>query len=62
VLRPVGNAVAVNGRDGVAIWNIEPDHLADAACHLAGRNLTHAEWDAHLSDLGAYRATCPDYT
>jgi outer membrane protein assembly factor BamB len=60
VLRPDGNAVAVNGRDGLAIWNIEPDHLADAACRFAGRNLTRNEWDAYLGDLGAYRATCPD--
>jgi outer membrane protein assembly factor BamB len=60
VLRPDGNAVAVNGRDGLAIWNLEPDHLAAAACRLAGRNLTQAEWDAYLGDLGARRATCPD--
>ena len=60
VLRPDGNAVAVNGRDGLTIWNIEPDRLADAACHIAGRNLTRAEWDAYLSEVGAYRATCPD--
>jgi WD40 repeat protein len=59
-LRPDGNAVAVNGRDGLAIWNIEPDHLAAAACDLAGRNLTQSEWDAYLGDQGAYRATCPD--
>jgi DNA-binding beta-propeller fold protein YncE len=62
VLRPDGNAIAVNGRDGLAIWNIEPDHLADAACRFAGRNLTRAEWDAYLSDVGPYPATCPDNT
>jgi DNA-binding SARP family transcriptional activator/outer membrane protein assembly factor BamB len=62
VLRPDGNAFAVNGRDGLAIWNIEPDHLAEAACRFAGRNLTRAEWDAFLSDVGPYRATCPEYT
>lgn len=62
MLRPDGNAVAVNGRDGLAIWNIEPDRLADAACHIAARNLTRSEWDAYLGDLGAYRATCPDNT
>jgi hypothetical protein len=61
VLRPDGNAVAVNGRDGLAIWNIEPDHLAAAACDLAGRSLTRSEWDAYLDDLGAYRTTCPDH-
>jgi hypothetical protein len=50
----------VNGRDGLAIWNLEPDRLADAACRIAGRNLTRAEWDAYLGDVGAYRATCPE--
>jgi hypothetical protein len=59
-LRPDGKAVAVNGRDGLAIWNIEPDRLADAACQIAGRNLTRAEWDTYLGNLGTYRATCPD--
>ncbi len=61
VLRPDGQAVTVNGRDGLAIWNLDPDHLAHAACDLAGRNLTKAEWDTHLGNLGAYRATCPDH-
>jgi DNA-binding SARP family transcriptional activator/WD40 repeat protein len=60
VLRPDGNAVAVNGRDGLAVWNIEPDRLAEAACRIAGRDLTRAEWDAYLGDVGAYRATCPE--
>jgi outer membrane protein assembly factor BamB len=60
VLRPDGKTLAVNGRDGLAIWNLEPDRLADAACDVAGRNLTQAEWDAYLNDLGDYRVTCPD--
>lgn len=52
VLRPDGKAIAV--------WNIEPDRLAEAACRLAGRNLTRSEWEAYLGDLGPHRATCPD--
>ena len=60
LLRPDGKAVTVNGRDGLAVWNIDPDHLADAACRIAGRNLTRGEWDAYLDDLGPYRPTCPD--
>jgi WD40 repeat protein len=58
-LRPDGNAVAVTVRNGVAIWNIDPARLTDAACELAHRNLTHAEWETYLGGLGAYRATCP---
>jgi outer membrane protein assembly factor BamB len=60
VLRPDGKAVAVNGRDGLAVWTIEPDRLAEAACRLAGRNLTRSEWDTYLGNLGGHRATCPD--
>jgi len=37
-LRPDGKAVAVTVRDGVAVWNIDPERLADAACELADRN------------------------
>jgi WD40 repeat protein len=59
-LRPDGKTVAVNGREGLAVWSLEPDRLAEAACRLAGRNLTPTEWDAYLGHLGDYRATCPD--
>jgi DNA-binding SARP family transcriptional activator/WD40 repeat protein/energy-coupling factor transporter ATP-binding protein EcfA2 len=58
-LRPDGNAVAVNGLGGLAIWDLDPEHLATAACGVAGRNLTRAEWDTYLGDLGEYRSTCP---
>jgi WD40 repeat protein len=61
-LRPDGGAVAITARDGVAVWDIEPSHLADAACTLAGRNLTETEWDTYLSDLGDYRTTCPAFS
>ena len=59
-LRPDGRAVAVSVSDGVAIWDLDPDHLA-AACRMAGRNLTTAEWATYLSELGDRRATCPEY-
>ena len=39
-LRPDGRAVAVNGRLGVAVWNLDPATMAAAACTVAGRNLT----------------------
>lgn len=58
-LRPDGKAVAVTVRDGVAVWNIDLERLADAACELADRNLTDKEWQTYLGELGAYRKTCP---
>ncbi len=57
-LRPDGKAIAVNQRDGVVLWDVDPDHLADAACRLAGRNLTETEWSSYLADFGPYRETC----
>jgi WD40 repeat protein len=59
-LRPDGGAVAVTDRNGVAVWDLAPDRLADAACQLAGRNLTRTEWGTYLAGLGEYRATCPE--
>ena len=50
-----------DGGNGIVIWDLDPEHLATAACRLAGRNLTPTEWDTHLADLGDYRPTCPDY-
>ena len=47
--------------NGIAIWDLNPEHLAAAACRLAGRNLTPTEWDTHLAELGDYRPTCPQY-
>jgi DNA-binding SARP family transcriptional activator/WD40 repeat protein len=60
-LHPDGHRVAVTVREGVAIWDIDPDHLAAAACELAGRNLTDTEWTTYLSGLGGRRATCHDF-
>ena len=58
-MRPDGMAVAVTDPGGVAVWDITPDRIADAACRLARRNLTPTEWDTYLAGLGRYRATCP---
>ena len=60
-LRPDGMAVAIGDGDGIAIWDINPGHLQTTACRLAGRNITRAEWDTHLTELGAYRTTCPEH-
>ena len=47
---------------GVVIWDLDPTRWTEAACELAGRNLTQAEWDTYIGDLGDYRPTCPDVT
>jgi hypothetical protein len=45
--------------DGIAIWDLDSSHWVDAACRLAGRNLTQDEWDTYLSALESYHRTCP---
>ena len=58
-LRPDGDAVAINVRAGVAVWELDPDHLLSAACRLAGRNLTRTEWSTYVGTARAYRHSCP---
>jgi DNA-binding SARP family transcriptional activator/WD40 repeat protein len=60
-IRPDGKAVATNAPDGVTVWDIDPEHLADAACNVAGRNLTRTEWDTYFANPDGRRATCPNY-
>ena len=60
-LRHDGHAAAVTDRTGVAIWDLDPTRLRDAACQLAGRNLTPTEWDTYLGNLGEYRPTCAGF-
>jgi WD40 repeat protein len=47
--------------DGGGIWSFpsDPDEWQQRACEIAGRNLTHAEWD-DLFPSRPYRATCQD--
>ncbi|WP_380167605.1 BTAD domain-containing putative transcriptional regulator [Jannaschia sp. R86511] len=59
-LRPDGKALAVTDEHGVAVWDLDPAHQLEAACRLAGRNLTGTEWTTHLGSLGPVRPTCPE--
>lgn len=49
-LRPnrKGRGCQINGPDGVVEWDLDPDHLAAAACNLACRNLTRTEWATYF--------------
>ncbi|MBM7505901.1 BTAD domain-containing putative transcriptional regulator [Agromyces aurantiacus] len=57
-LRPDGAALAVTDAAGVVLWDLDPDHLAAAACRVAGRDLTQSEWATFLAGVGEYRSTC----
>jgi hypothetical protein len=45
----------------VKVWNLDPQSWVDAACRLAGRNLTPEEWNSYIGDLAPYAATCPEF-
>lgn len=58
VIRADGTELAVNVPAGIALWDLRPSSHADAACRMAGRDLTEDEWLTYLADLGPYRSTC----
>lgn len=61
VLRPDGMAVAINGKSGIIVWNLDPRFHVGQACRLAGRNLSRTEWESYLGALGEWRPTCPEF-
>ena len=57
-LRPDGLELAYTVAQGVAVWDLDPAHQYEAACRIAGRELTADEWTTYLADLGPQRPTC----
>ena len=51
VLRADSEELAVNVPAGIAVWDLRPSSHADAACAMAGRDLTRDEWLSYLGDL-----------
>jgi DNA-binding SARP family transcriptional activator/class 3 adenylate cyclase/WD40 repeat protein/energy-coupling factor transporter ATP-binding protein EcfA2 len=60
-LRPDGGQLAVATEHGVQLWDLDPGAWRDAACRLAGRNLSRDEWDRYMPPDEPYRATCPQW-
>jgi WD40 repeat protein len=55
---PDGTTLFTPVVDGSVVrWDLRPASWVDAACRLAGRNLTEAEWRQHVGDQ-QYRQTC----
>ncbi|WP_306894013.1 outer membrane protein assembly factor BamB family protein [Agromyces albus] len=57
-LRPDGRELAVVLADGMQLWDLDSGAQAEAACRVAGRDLTREEWDEHLGAIAPYRSTC----
>ncbi|MCY7363825.1 MAG: hypothetical protein LH469_00640 [Frankiaceae bacterium] len=60
-LRQDGLSLAVTDASGVQVWDLDPAHLREAACRLAGRNLTPTEWQTHMRNLVPYRRSCEGF-
>ena len=60
-LAPNGEFIVLGTDHGVETWDLVPDHWRDAACRLAGRNLTQEEWDTYLPNAGVYQTTCEEW-
>ena len=57
-LRPDGAELAVTDERGVAIWSLDPAAHLEAACRIAGRELTAEEWSTYFGPDVDQRATC----
>ncbi|MFN0092528.1 MAG: WD40 repeat domain-containing protein, partial [Acidimicrobiales bacterium] len=58
---PDGASVAVATFEGIVYLVPVLEGLFPAACALAGRNLSRAEWAAHLGAERPYRVICPEH-
>ncbi|MBT2516229.1 PQQ-binding-like beta-propeller repeat protein [Streptomyces sp. ISL-90] len=57
-LRPDGRELAVVRSDGLQLWDLDTESQVEAACRIAGRDLTREEWEEHLGAIAPYRSTC----
>lgn len=56
--RPDGTLLVASFGGSLFTWDPSPAHALEAACAMAGRDLTEAEWKAELPDQ-PYQETCP---
>ena len=56
-IRTDGRVLLVNEEDGVAVWDLDPEHQLAAACTMAGRDLSREEWTTYFGTI-PYRSTC----
>ncbi len=57
-ISPDGQWLAVAG-EYVLLWRLDAGFWADAACRMAGRNMSTAEWQAYAADA-PYQKTCQE--
>jgi DNA-binding SARP family transcriptional activator/WD40 repeat protein len=55
---PDGTKLISRTDRGAVLWDLDPENWEQLACHMAGRNLTRAEWNEYLPGRD-YHRTCP---
>jgi hypothetical protein len=59
---PDGSVLVTPGRTGTLLLDLETADWQNAACTLAGRQLTRSEWDRYLPSAGGYEPSCSSPT
>jgi hypothetical protein len=59
-IRGDGDEVAIGTTRGVVVWDLGPETLVEAACRVAGRDITEAEWEANIGSVAPYRSICAE--
>lgn len=57
-LSPDGSTLLQNSPEGILVWDLSPASHFEAACRIAGRELTPDEWDTYLGITEPQGATC----
>jgi WD40 repeat protein len=61
-----GDQLLTSGVSGIGpspllLWSMRPADWVRAACQVAGRNLSRAEWNRLIGTSSPYRRTCPQW-
>ena len=57
-LSPDARTMIQNSSEGILVWDLSPTSHFDAACRIAGRELTVDEWDTYFGASEPQVATC----
>jgi DNA-binding SARP family transcriptional activator/WD40 repeat protein len=53
-----GQRLAYPTPKGVVVWDLHPRTLVEAACRVAGRDLTRSEWNEYVAPLAPFEKLC----